>query len=1034
MKFSVRLILASLILYLVPGFPQAQAADNIRIQSVRVSGNSVTLNSTKSTTIKNAKYNFEFVDAKSPKKVYKSVKISTPTLVVGNFSWFSNYLVRVRLVVGNTYYKFSSYYNFKTTGPELDSPSFTNVTQTKAMVNWNEDPIYDSYVVIVNDARYVAKNAGFTISNLAPSTSYSVSVQGTSNGVLGSTSIAEKLVTSNDGPSDLLATATSSALNLSWTPIEGASSYKIFKDGVFFNSATSSKFTIPDLNPGTWYAIGVSAVIGTHETAQSINKFNTLQIKAAKPTISGINSTFATVSWAPVVGVTKYEISLYDQTGLTPIVIGKNSGKYLVAAGINSITISGLTSAQIYTVTLKYIYDGSESLVSDFATFTSVKPLIGTVTLLSTTSTTASISWPAAEGATLYEIFKDNVYLTTTEKSVTTYQFTGLTAGTTFKLGVKARYLDSNSLIQTSDQSSINVTTLVDANSAPAISTYPVINLPSGTTPIINMVLTSTYGIWSSSTTISSYTYQWQRSSDASSFSNIDGATSSTYTVTAIDLAHYLRVKVTATNPNGTTNVNSSYTNQVIANGNLILPIVSGKPVVGEVLDTSDGTWNTSGTPSFTYQWYDATSGIISGATSSKYTVTDSEAGHRIYVVVTATTKNGSTAATSASTAIAYTTGNTVLPVVTGTARVGSILSTTTGTWLNSPTISYIWQRSSDGISWSSISGATNSTYTITNDDAGNYLRAQVVGSKATGGGTTYKVAVESAATAAVPSLLISNSVRPVLSGSWTQGQTLSTTNGTWSSSGTFTYQWQRSTDNSTWSDISSATSSSYVLTSSDASKYIRVQVTNTSSTSSGLAYSNSTVKVDAPYNTVLPTISGTVQVAQTQTVTNGTWSNTPTAYAYQWQSSSDGIAWSDISGATTNTYAPTFSVANLQLRVQVSAGNAVDTATVTTAILSGFLPPAATAVPTISGTVQVGQTLTSNGGTWPGTSNSYRVYLWQRSSDNGITWTSIAGATASTYVLVAADTGYLIRSQVSLTTNAGTATAYSLPTIAVAP
>jgi hypothetical protein len=90
-------------------------------------------------------------------------------------------------------------------------------------------------------------------------------------------------------------------------------------------------------------------------------------------------------------------------------------------------------------------------------------------------------------------------------------------------------------------------------------------------------------------------------------------------------------------------------------------------------------------------------------------------------------------------------------------------------------------------------------------------------------------------------------------------------------------------------------------------------------------------------------------------------------------------------------------------------------------------LPPQATAIPVVTGTMTVGQTLTSTSGTWPGTIDSY-VYQWQRSSDSGVTWTNISGATASTYVLVAADAGYQIRSQVSLTTNTGSSSAYSLP------
>jgi hypothetical protein len=313
------------------------------------------------------------------------------------------------------------------------------------------------------------------------------------------------------------------------------------------------------------------------------------------------------------------------------------------------------------------------------------------------------------------------------------------------------------------------------------------------------------------------------------------------------------------------------------------------------------------------------------------------------------------------------------------------------------------------------------------------YVRAQVLGSKSSTVPTAYTIVATTTNTAVVPTLSITNSVAPAVTGSWTEGTTLSASTGTWSTSGTYTYQWQSSSDNSTWSDIASATSSSYTLTSSEGSKYVRVQVINTSTAGSGVAYSVARSKVGAPFNTILPAITGTIKIGSTQTVSTGTWSNTPTGYSYQWQKSADGISWINLSGETASTYVPTFDVANLRIRVSVGAGNAVETATVTTAIVNGFLPPQATAIPVVTGTMTVGQTLTSTSGTWPGTIDSY-VYQWQRSSDSGVTWTNISGATASTYVLVAADAGYQIRSQVSLTTNTGSSSAYSLPTVGIAP
>ncbi len=67
------------------------------------------------------------------------------------------------------------------------------------------------------------------------------------------------------------------------------------------------------------------------------------------------------------------------------------------------------------------------------------------------------------------------------------------------------------------------------------------------------------------------------------------------------------------------------------------------------------------------------------------------------------------------------------------------------------------------------------------------------------------------------------NSVLPVISGTTTQGQTLSTTNGTWTGNPSFTYQWRRN-----GSPISLATASTYLLVALDVGTSITVTVTAT--------------------------------------------------------------------------------------------------------------------------------------------------------------------------------------------------------------
>ena len=93
------------------------------------------------------------------------------------------------------------------------------------------------------------------------------------------------------------------------------------------------------------------------------------------------------------------------------------------------------------------------------------------------------------------------------------------------------------------------------AVAAPSNSSAPTI---SGTTAY-NSVLTAANGTWSSNPT--GYTYQWQRASTVGgTYSNISGATSSTYTLTSSDIGNYIKVQVTATNSGGSTSATSSAT------------------------------------------------------------------------------------------------------------------------------------------------------------------------------------------------------------------------------------------------------------------------------------------------------------------------------------------------------------------------------------------------------------------------------------------------------------------------------------------
>jgi hypothetical protein len=92
-----------------------------------------------------------------------------------------------------------------------------------------------------------------------------------------------------------------------------------------------------------------------------------------------------------------------------------------------------------------------------------------------------------------------------------------------------------------------------------------------------------------------------------------------------------------------------------------------------------------------------------------------------------------------------------------------------------------------------------------------------------------------------------------------------------------------------------------------------------------------------APVNTAPPAISGAARVGQTLTASTGTWSNTPTAYTYQWsRCSSSGTGCTAIAGA------PSYTVQSADvshtLRVAVTASNGGGSSAPATSAATGIV------------------------------------------------------------------------------------------------
>ena len=266
----------------------------------------------------------------------------------------------------------------------------------------------------------------------------------------------------------------------------------------------------------------------------------------------------------------------------------------------------------------------------------------------------------------------------------------------------------------------------------------------------------------------------------------------------------------------------------------------------------------------------------------------------------------------------------------------------------------------------------------------------------------------------------------PAISGTAQVGETLTAnTSGIADADGLsnvqYEYQWLADD-----SDIAGATNATYTLTDSEESKAITVQVSFTDDADNEetltSAATDAVAAAPTPNSpaTGTPTITGTAQVGQTLTADTSGIADadglSSVQYEYQWLA--DGA---DIAGATGLTYTLTDSEESKAITVQVSftddEGNNETLTNAATDVVDARPNSPATGAPTITGTAQVGVTLTadtSGVADADGLSNVHYEYRWLADDSD------ISGAINATYTLVAEDEGKAIKVQVSFTDDAG--------------
>jgi surface antigen len=322
--------------------------------------------------------------------------------------------------------------------------------------------------------------------------------------------------------------------------------------------------------------------------------------------------------------------------------------------------------------------------------------------------------------------------------------------------------------------------------------------------------LTASGGAWSP--TGNTYAYRWQADGQA-----ISGATAKTFTPTTAQLGKQLSVSVTATRPSYPA-VKATSSAIKVAPGKLAAtqpPVITGTARVDSTLSASLGAWSPSGA-TYAYQWFvDGTP--VPGATRSTFTLRPGDMDHRVKLQVTASKSGYANASASSATTGVIAPGlvtPAARPSISGKPAVGTRLTASPGTWSTSG-LTYAYQWFVNG---TAVSGATGPTFVPRAADVDLPVTVHVTATRP-GYATTTAMSSRTAAVARGAFVVRS---RPAIADTYARvGRRLTATPGTWSPSGTYTYQW--------YADgvrITGATGPSFVPTGHQRGSKLRVQVT----------------------------------------------------------------------------------------------------------------------------------------------------------------------------------------------------------------
>jgi hypothetical protein len=933
------------------------------------------------------------------------------------------------------------------TGTLLASVTFTNETAS----GWQEQTLSSplaiaantKYVVSVNvNEYYVATPAGLatTLTNGDLS-----AVADGSNGVFSTTPDLFPAQSFNNGnyfrDIDFSATSVTSTLSLSGTPTQN----QILTAAVAnVPGLTTTGYQWQQSNDGTTWsdisgATNQTLTLGASQVGKQVRALATFEDAL---NVEGLLIGSATSPIAATVSSTQ-NIFTSQTPSLTNLTDGTGSaGDYEMGVEFTSAKAGTISS-------IRYYKDANETGPHVGKIWSDTGTLLASVTF---TNETAS-GWQEQILSTPLAIAANTKYVVSVNSN-TYYVATPAGLGTTVTNGDLSAVADGSNGVFNTTPDLFPAQSFNNGNYFRDIaftSTSVTSSLSLSGTPTQNQTLTATVANVPGLTTTG---YQWQQSSDGTTWTSISGATSQTLTLGASQVGKQVRALATykdALNVEGLLIGSAT---------NLVNPIVNSTQNIfttqtPTLTNLSDGV-GSAGDYEMGVEFASTKAGTIS---SIRYYKDANETGPHIGKIWSDTGTLLATVTFSNETASGWQEQALTTPLVIA-ANTKYVVSVNTNTYYVA-TPAGLGTTVTNG-DLSAIADGSNGVFNTTPDlfptqsfNNGNYFRD-----------------IAFSATSVTSTIS--------LSGTPTQNQTLTATVGSVPGLTTTGYQWQQSSDGTTWDNISGATNQTFTLGQSQVGKQVRALATyNDALNVKGLLIgSASSLIARDPLAPIPPATIFTTQTPSLTNLTDGTGSAGDYEMGVEFTSTKAGTinsiryykdanetgphvgkVWSDTgtllaSVTFTNETASGWQEQTLNTPLAIAANTkylvSVNTNThyvatpggLATNITNGdisaiadgsngvfnttpdlfptqsfnnanyfrdiaFSATSVTSTISLSGTPTQNQTLTATVGTVPGLTTT--GYQWQQSSD-GITWNNISGATNQTFTLGQSQVGKQVR------------------------